>query len=224
MLEEHRQDVVGQLLPAVATPASGEQRLAPLPGRRDPVPLECRVRLDHEPPYGLGVARVEDRAPLREHVHVVHQLTQLAEVVLVDVDARPARRQHHRQQLGDREQVDRGGVDELVEELVEHGREQVPFVQPQDVGPELRVLDPAPRAVHLAVADGHHPVADVALRVRARVERARQVRVEQRLADLLVAVQDDGGREAGQQLARGFRLLACPVDPSSRHGAPRRRG
>ena len=51
---------------------------------------------------------------------------------------------------------------------------------PQHVGAEHRVLDAPPRAMRVPMRDAHDAVADVALVVRPLVERAREVRVEQR--------------------------------------------
>ncbi len=123
-----------------------------------------------------------------------------------------------------------------IEQVGQHRREEVALVQPQDVRSELAVLDPAPRPMDGAVADRHDAVADVALGVRAVVERPRQVGVEQGLADLLVAIEDDrrrgatpsselgpsGGRRAGRRRPGppGSPASDSPVAATSR--SPRR--
>src|SRR5205807_6868663 len=77
--------------------------------------------------------------------------------------------------------------------------EELALVQTQHVRAELRVLEATPGAMHLAVGDAHDAAPDVAVLVRTLVEAPRQVRLEERRADVLVAIELDRRGELGQK-------------------------
>src|SRR5439155_16115189 len=150
---------------------------------------------------GVGVFRVQDRRALGERIDEMYQCPEIVERRCVVLDARASRREDDRQHLADREEVDVVAVDEAIEQLVHHPREELPLVEAEHIGAELRVLDTPSRAMHRAVRDAHDTRADVPLLVRALVERPREVGIEERGADVLVAVEGDRRGELGEQSA-----------------------
>ena len=129
---------------------------------------------------------------------MTHEPSKVVKARGVVLDARAPGGKNDAQHLSDREQVDVLAIDKHVEQVVHDAREEVALVQPEHVGAELRVLDAPPRAMHRAVGDAHDPAADVAVFVRALVEAARQIRIEQRRSDVLVPIELDHDRVVGQ--------------------------
>ena len=173
MQQEHGEDVLRKLGLGQRSGAHRRDRVGAAPPRRShEVALELRVRVAHERADGFRIFRVEDRGALRERVDQPRERAQLLDGRGIALDAGAPCREHRRQHLADREEVDPIPVDEPVEDLVHHLREELALVEAQHVGAEHRVLDAPPRAMHAPVRDAHDAVADVALVVRALVERS----------------------------------------------------
>ncbi len=114
-------DVLRQLVRGELTAANASDERPPRHARAcHEVTLQLGVRLADELPHAIRVFRVEDRAPLREHVDVVDEGPQLVERARVVIDAGSARGEDHAERLADLEQVDALAVDEHVEQPVHH--------------------------------------------------------------------------------------------------------
>src|SRR3990172_4757494 len=211
--EQGRQDVlVGDRLEGPGA-AMGLNGVAPAsPGRPDEVPFELLERGADLQPCRLGILHLQEaRAQaVRDDIDDGDDLSELPDVAVIDVEARPPGGEDGGDERRNRRQVDRTGQGMLIEHLAQQGREQHTLVLLEAFGPELGVLDAPARALELAVGGAHGAVAGVALRVGSRVETARELGVGQGVADVLVPRERDLGGRHRHDAAAHAPVLAAP--------------